>query len=319
MSPTVLHAERAWIELNTDNLIHNVAELRRILPTGCELMAVLKAEAYGHGAEEVATILSSLGVSAFGVATVDEGIALRECGTEGEILILGYTDPRRADDLERYRLAQALFDLPYAEALNAEGKEVRVHIAIDSGMHRLGIAAEDTEEVRKAFFFPHLHVDGMFTHLCVADSEAKADVAYTEAQIAAFSSLADRLRAEGIAPKLHMQSSYGLVNYPALRCDYARIGILLYGVDSEHGNIRKTAADLRPVMSLRSKVIQLRTLPAGASVGYGRASSPNAKPDSPFFRSAMPTACSAASPINAALRPGAARLPSGAGYAWICA
>lgn len=272
MSTKLLHAERAWIELSTENLKHNVAELRRIMPSGCELMAIVKAESYGHGAKEIPEILSSLGVAAFGVATVDEGIALRESGTEGEILILGYTDPRRADDLERYRLIQTLFDLPYAEALEAEGREIGVHIAIDSGMHRIGLAAEDTADIIKAFSFPHLRVEGMFTHLCASDTEDAADVAYTEAQIAAFSSLTERLTAAGISlPKLHIQSSYGLVNYPSLRCAYARIGILLYGADSELGNTRGLSVDLRPVMSLRSKVIQLRDLPAGEPVGYGRA------------------------------------------------
>lgn len=268
----IRHAERAWIELNLSFLKHNAAELRRVMTPGCELMAVLKAEAYGHGMLPVADALCEENVTSFAVATVDEGIVLREHGIKDEILILGYTDPRRAEELHGYALSQTVFDLSYAEALAAEGKEISVHIAVDSGMHRLGIAAEDVDAVASLFTKKPLTVHGIFSHLCVADSDTEEDVSYTEKQLRAFASLLDALKARGLTlPKVHIQNSYGLLNYTDFPCDYARIGISLYGVDSEHGLYRKTTVDLKPVLSLRSKVIQLRSLPKGEPVGYGRA------------------------------------------------
>lgn len=268
----IRHAERAWIELNLSSLKHNVAELRRVMPQGCELMAVLKAEAYGHGMLPVADALREVGVPSYAVATVDEGIVLREHGVKEEILILGYTDPRRASELHRYALSQTVFDPSYAEALAAEGKAISVHIAVDSGMHRLGIAAEDVDAVAALFTKEPLSVHGIFSHLCVADSDDEGDIAYTKKQLSAFSALLTALKERGLTlPKVHIQNSYGLLNYADFPCDYARIGISLYGVDSEHGLYRKAKIDLKPVLSLRSKVIQLRSLPAGEPVGYGRA------------------------------------------------
>lgn len=268
----IRHAERAWIELNLSHLKHNVAELRRVMAPGCELMAVLKAEAYGHGMLPVADALCEMGVTSYAVATIDEGIVLREHGIKEEILILGYTDPRRAIELHNYSLSQTVFDLSYAEALAAEGKAISVHIAIDSGMHRLGIAAEDVDAVALLFTKEPLAVHGIFSHLCVSDSDDEEDIAYTKKQLSAFSALLDALVSRGITlPKVHIQNSYGLLNYTDYPCDYARIGISLYGVDSEHGLYRKANVDLKPVLSLRSKVIQLRSLPKGEPVGYGRA------------------------------------------------
>lgn len=139
--------DRAYIELNLANLTHNVSVLKAALPANAELMGVVKREAYGHGSYAVATHLEKTGVKAFAVATIDEGIALRCYGIRGEILILGFTDVRRAKELKTYRLTQTLIDFPYAEKLNRQKIPVSVHIAIDSGMHRLGLDTDDLENV----------------------------------------------------------------------------------------------------------------------------------------------------------------------------
>lgn len=264
--------DRAYLELNMDNLAHNLTVLQNEMPSGCDMMAVVKAEAYGHGANAVAEFLEMRGVGAFAVATIDEGIALRKHGIAGDILILGYTAPHRAPALKKYRLTQTLIDHAYARALSRQGVRVQAHIKIDTGMHRLGFDASDTVGVMDTFSMPNLKITGIFTHLCVADSLADADIAFTRAQIARFDALLDRLKVAGIAlPKVHMQSSYGLLNYPELRCDYVRVGIALYGVLSAPQEKTKLAPELKSVLSLKTRVVLMRKITQGESVGYGRA------------------------------------------------
>lgn len=264
--------ERAWIEVNAKNLRHNAEVLQKAMPQGCKLMAVVKCEAYGHGLRPIAKELKEAGVRAFAVATVEEGIKLRKCGIQGEILILGYTDVRRASELKQYDLIQTLIDFPYAEELNEQGIDVNAHIKIDTGMHRLGIPYEALSDVEQVFAMKHIKVCGMFTHLCCPDSRQVSDIAFTREQIDNFYQLTDALKRDGISiPKLHIQSSYGFLNYPDLNCDYVRMGIALYGVLSSARQDTVLSLDLRPVLSLKSKVVLIRSVSKGSSVGYGRA------------------------------------------------
>lgn len=267
--------ERAWIEVNLQNLRHNAAVLQKAMPQGCELMAVVKCQAYGHGDILVAKELERAGVKAFAVATIEEGIRLRENGIRGEILILGYTDVRRAADLVQYDLMQSIIDYEYAQTLNEQGilagLAIKTHVKIDTGMHRLGIPVEAFSEVRDIFGMKAIMVCGIYTHLCCADSRKPEDIAYTKEQIALFYRLTDALKKEGIPlPKQHIQSSYGLLNYPDLKCDYVRAGIALYGVLSQAGDDTVLKPDLRSVFSLKSRVALIRSLKKGSSVGYGR-------------------------------------------------
>lgn len=188
--------ERAYIEINLAHLSHNAAVLQAAMPKGCALMAVVKAEAYGHGACAVAAHLERNGVGAFAVATINEAIRLRRCGIRGEILILGFTDVHRVRELRKYRLTQTLIDFDYAERLNSQGVPVRVNIGIDSGMHRLGLSDGDFEHVRRVFGMKNLKVNGMFTHLCCCESLRPEDVAFTNGQIQRFSALIGRAEAE---------------------------------------------------------------------------------------------------------------------------
>lgn len=263
--------DRAYIEINLDNLEHNVKVLKAAMPAQCELMAVLKSEAYGHGADVISAHLEKCGVHAFAVSTIDEGIRLRKYGVRGDILILGYTGVRRVGELKEYDLTQTLIGFEYAEALNRQGVSVKVHIKIDTGMHRLGIEASMTEDVRKVFAMKNLQVCGMFTHLCCADSRLAEDIAFTRSQISCFYHLVDTLKENGIRiPRLHIQSSYGFWNYPEVQCDYVRAGAALYGVKNVPGDDTELELDLRPVLSLKSKVVLIRSVKCGDSVGYGR-------------------------------------------------
>ncbi|HZK19419.1 MAG TPA: serine racemase VanT catalytic subunit [Treponemataceae bacterium] len=263
--------ERAWAENNLTNLRHNVKVIQQVLPDGCNVMAVVKANAYGHGDVPIAVELNHNGIEAFAVATIDEAIHLRDEGIEGEILILGYTTPTRAAELHHYRLSQTIADIEHAEELNGSGKLIKVHIKVNTGMNRLGENYQHEPEIASMFEYKNLNITGIFTHLCVSDSNKESDIAFTNQQIQCFCELLAALKQRNIQiPKIHIQSSYGVLNYPNLRCDYVRIGIALYGVFSSPDADTKRSLDLRPVLALKSKICLVRTIAAGESIGYGR-------------------------------------------------
>lgn len=265
------YQDRSWIEIDFDNLKHNVTALQEAMPVGCELMAVVKAEAYGHGAFEVSAYLNRMGIKAFAVATIDEGIELRKYGIVGEILILGYTNPALAKELHKYDLTQTLINYDYSQLLNKQGYNIKAHIKIDTGMHRLGFEVADEADVLKVFKLNNLSICGIYTHLCIAESLKSGDVEFTHSQIDGFYDLLNHLSSQGVKlPKTHIQSSYGLLNYPELKCHWARIGIALYGVLSSKNDKTNMQPDLRPVLSLKSQIILIRDIPKGASVGYDR-------------------------------------------------
>ena len=263
---------RAWIEISRENLRHNVGQLRALLPKGCELMPVLKANAYGHGAAMIAKELQKLGVQAFCVATALEGVELRQSGIRGEILVLGYTHPEQFSLLRRYRLTQTVVDFDYAQVLNGYGKEIRVHIGVDTGMHRLGENWENLNRIRHLFHLRNLRVAGIFTHLCAADGENEEDQAFTAMQAQRFYRTVENIEtSECTSLKAHILGSYGLFHYPELAGNYARTGIALYGLLSSEEDLSRCPVNLRPVLSLKARVATVKELRAGESAGYNRA------------------------------------------------
>lgn len=264
-------AARAWREIDLAALAHNARVLQESLSPETELMAVLKADAYGHGAVTVARALQRQGVQAFAVACLAEGVALRRAGIRGVILILGYTAPEDARLLTRWRLTQTVADDAHGEALAAAGRRLRVHLALDTGMHRLGIPAEDHGAIARMYRLPALVIDGTFSHLSTADSLTADDVAHTQRQLASFQDAVAWMRANGYDPgRTHIQASYGIWNLPPQPWSYARAGIALYGVRSSSAPVQRPL-DLRPVLSLRARVASVRHLHPGESAGYGRA------------------------------------------------
>ena len=264
--------DRAWIELDMAALEHNVKTLRSLLPETCELMPAVKAEGYGHGAVLISRELNRLGVKAFCVASVSEGIQLRKAGIKGEILVLSYTHPRQFDLLRRYQLIQTVVDYPYAEELARYGKNLRVHIAVDTGMHRIGIPCDRMDEIEKVFGLGNLKVEGIFSHLCVSDSNDSRGIEFSKAQGKAFFQLVDALKEKGYeCPKKHLAASGGVLNYPEFAGDYARVGIILYGVRSTLEALDRSQVLFRPVLSLKARVASVRELAAGESAGYGLA------------------------------------------------
>lgn len=263
---------RAWRETNLDAACHNAQVLQNALPAGCRLMAVVKADAYGHGAVPLSLALQREGVDAFAVACLSEGIALRRRGVRGTILILGYTPPEEAPLLQHFRLQQAVADLSHGEALSAQRIPLRVHLALDTGMHRLGIPAADREALLTLFRLPHLQVEGVFSHLCTADSPTPRDAAFARRQLALFEDAVQCIRNAGLNPgAVHLQASTGIWTLPPQPGSaYARAGIALYGVQSSPGCV-PCPLPLRPVLSLRARVASVRTISAGERAGYGLA------------------------------------------------
>lgn len=292
---------RAWIELDPDALSANVASLRSRLPEGCQLMPAVKANAYGHGAVLIAGMLNRLGVRAFCTACAEEGVELRKAGIQGEILILGYTHPDAFPLLSRYGLTQTVVDYPYAlllqeaagrsdprmdryrspempgnRPLPETGCRFHVHIGIDTGMHRLGIPWNRADELAAVFRMSHLQVDALFTHLCVSEAHTPREDAFTRTQAEAFYSAVDELKRRGFpCPRLHLLSSYGLMNYPDFAADYVRTGISLYGMLSTTEDTEKSPLPLRPVLSLKARIASVRELACGESAGYGLAFTAN--------------------------------------------
>ena len=265
---------RAWREVDLDALSHNARTLQAALAPGCRLMAVVKADAYGHGAVPVARRLEAEGVSAFAVACLEEGMALRRAGIQGEILILGYTLPEEAARLCRWKLIQAVADEAHGTALAAQGLPLLVHLALDTGMHRLGIPAEDHGALARLYALPNLKICGVFSHLCVSDSLRSEDQAFTRTQLDRFYGALRWLREHGCPPgETHIQASYGIWNLPPQPCSWARAGIALYGVASD-GSPTARVLNLSPVLSLRARVASVRTLAPGEGAGYGLAFRP---------------------------------------------
>ena len=262
---------RAWIEIDRNNLALNVNTLRGACTKNCELMPAVKADAYGHGAVLISKELNRLGVQAFCVATVMEGVQLRNNGVTGMILILGYTAPEQFELLNKFELTQTVVDFTYAKKLAGVKNPVNVHIAVDTGMHRIGELSDHVEEILQIFRIKQLHVTGIFTHLCADDTMTKRDRDYTMEQAKRFWNLVSYIEESGYHPKAHILSSYGVINYPELGGDYARVGIALYGVLSTGRDTKNCNYHLRPVLSVRVRVASVRKLKKGENAGYGLA------------------------------------------------
>ena len=274
--------DRAWIGISKENLLHNTEKLQRLSGAGCALMPAVKANAYGHGDIPVSRILQDEGIRDYCVASVDEGIRLRQAGISGQILILGYTHPDAFGELMHYSLTQTAVDLDYAGRLSAYAGKINcgrnagscdtiaVHIGVDTGMHRLGIPYDRPDLIEKVWALPGLRVTGMFSHLCVSDGRTDAAEKYTREQIQRFGVVRDYLHKNGIRGfRCHIQGSYGLLNYPEYSYDLSRPGIALYGCLSSADDRVRAAVSLKPVLSLKARVASIKELPAGESAGYG--------------------------------------------------
>ena len=261
------YQERAWAEVYIDSLKYNFDLVRGKAGTA-RLCCVIKANAYGHGAVMLGRLYEHWGADFLAVSNVEEALQLRRAGIRLPILNLGYSHPACAVLLAREEISQCVFSKEYAVALSENAKRaglpVKVHIKIDTGMGRLGFDGKSgkAEEIEDVYRLPFLCAEGIFTHLASAD-EGNAGADYTRRQLFLFSKVLDRLRERGIAVGIrHCAGSAALFAYPESHFDMVRAGIALYGVGSLVG--------LRPALSLKAVVTQLKKLQAGDSVSYGR-------------------------------------------------
>lgn len=264
---------RAWAEVNLDNIAHNVREIRRITNKKAEIMGIVKADAYGHGVMEVVKTLLGNGVTRLAVSMLDEAIQLRKSGIEVPILILSYTDPRRAEEIIQNDVTQAVFSHDLANALSEAAvrldKNVKIHIKIDTGMTRVGFmpgysAIKNVVEISK---LPGIIIEGLFTHFASAD---EADRSYTYMQFERFMSICNELNRIGVyIPIKHAANSAAIMEYPETHLDLVRPGLILYGMYPSN-EVDKSKLDLRPAMTLKANVTLVKEVEAGTSISYGR-------------------------------------------------
>lgn len=267
---------RAWIELNMENLLQNVQLFRKLLPDSCMLMPAVKANAYGHGAIPIAGALQKMGIHDYCAASVAEGIELRQGGIEGQILVLGYTHPQDFDALREYRLIQTVVDHAYANELEHYGKELTVHVGIDTGMHRLGERSENLSRILDIWKIKNLRIAGVFSHLCTSDGTSAPERAFVKIQEDRFWKVVDYLHMHGKKDFCtHLQGSYGILNGTDRSYDYARAGIALYGVFSEASQELEKRFALKPVLSLKARIGCIKELYKGEGAGYGLAWRPD--------------------------------------------
>ena len=262
--------DRTYAQIDLGAIRHNIAVERARVGADVKIMAVIKANAYGHGAVLIAKALQDLEIKDFCVASVNEAALLRKAGILGQILILGYTSPNQFSDLVKYNLTQTVVDYPYAKLLNDFGQVIFVHIGIDTGMHRLGERSENIKEICKIWEFDNLKITGVYSHLCMSDGASDAERDITLKQIEEFNMVINFLHRKGIHHfKTHIQGSYGVLNYPALKFDYARLGIALYGVLSSPKDRIISNTKLKPVLSLKARIACVKQLHKGEALGYG--------------------------------------------------
>jgi alanine racemase len=269
------YPKRTWCEINLDHLQYNIDLIEKTAKK--EIIAVVKADAYGHGDREVCKFLQEHGIHWFAVSGIAEAISLRKEGITQNILILGYTPIEFASELSDLRITQTIYDLEYAKALDAAlqklHKTVDVHIKIDTGMHRIGFEQSDKksalEPVLEVSRCQSFHLTGIFTHLCHADSFQPDAVAYTNMQIDRLHTAVQQLKEHGVTfSMVHLQNSAGISCYPNDFTNYARAGIILYGL-SPSDELTGTLP-LKPVMELKSTVTMVKTIDTGDEVSYGR-------------------------------------------------
>lgn len=262
---------RVYAEINLDAMCSNVSQaLERMKPA--KLMAIIKTDAYGHGAVRSAKALDEIGVYAFGVATPGEALELRRAEIKNPILILGYVFEEYFDRMIENDIDFALFDLNTAKLLNSHaeklGKKARVHIKADTGMGRIGFQPcdESAEIIKEIAALNNIEIDGMFTHFACADSKDKASV---NRQIERFTNFVAKVKSEGVSlPIVHCYNSASIVDFDKPLFDMVRCGIITYGLEPSD-EVSKTNIKLQKVMSIKSHVAYVKKVGAGFTVSYG--------------------------------------------------
>jgi alanine racemase len=271
-------------EIDLDALAHNYRELRRVTAPAAGTMAVVKADAYGHGAPQVAGVALACGAEFLAVARFDEAVQLRQSGITAPILLFGYSFPAYVRYMTANNIRAAINTVASARMLSEEaswaGKTLKVHIKIDTGMGRLGLLSDDLvlkskngdrlagvlQDVLAIISLPHIEVEGIFTHFANADA---MDKTHTRQQFSRFNALLEALAQEGVRPRLcHAANSAATIEMPETHLDMVRPGVSQYGLWPSP-EVDKSLIDLKPVMSIKSTIIQVKSVGANFAVSYG--------------------------------------------------
>jgi alanine racemase len=267
----MLNGNLTWAEINLDAIAHNVKAYKNHVGPDVEVMAVVKANAYGHGAAPVAKAALEAGAARLAVHRLHEAVELRKAGLTAPILIMGYTPPEAAEAVVRWRLTPSLITLEFAQALSEKASTgsdpVPVHIKMDSGMSRYGLMPPEVPDFARAVReLPGLVLEGLFTHFATADA---LDQTYMRRQLAEFNAVIIALRIAGIEiPLTHAANSAAAMTLPESHFDAVRIGVAMYGLHPS--NEWPPVFPIQPALCLKSSVCRVFDLPAGAGISYGR-------------------------------------------------
>ena len=273
-------SKRTWVQVDLNAIRYNFNSIRSKVSNKTKILCVLKADAYGHGAEFLVKEYERLGADYYGVSNLDEALQLRKTGSKKPILIFGYTPPEMAETLSKENISQALFSLDYARELYNECKDknvkVKVHLKIDTGMSRIGFFCQDDEDINKSIKeiekikkeMPLLDIEGIFTHFSVSD-DITNNKKYTIYQFNNFKKVISGLEKIGIKiPLKHCCNSGGIISFPEMHMDMVRAGVILYGLYPSKETVGKI--DLNPAMELKAVVSQVKEIPKDTSLSYGR-------------------------------------------------
>ena len=261
---------RTWCDVSLDNLKHNIEQIKSKLSDNVKLCGIVKANAYGHGVEEIVFNLVDQGVDYLAVAFIDEAVESRLCGFNQPILILGNTPKDTADQVVEYNVTASVYNKETAVAISNEAvkqnKIAKIHIKIDTGMSRIGFlpTEESIREIIEVSKLPNIETEGIFTHFACSDDE---DETATLKQYDKFMYVVSELEKQGLyIPVKHCCNSAAIVKYPKMHLDMVRAGIILYGMypsDIDYD------IDLKPLMNFKTTVINVKTIKAGQSISYG--------------------------------------------------
>ncbi|MBQ8164800.1 MAG: alanine racemase [Clostridia bacterium] len=262
---------RTWVEIDLDNLAYNARLVREKTSENAEVMGIVKADAYGHGAVECAKILLNNGISRLGVSMLDEAIQLRNNGIKAPILILSDVESERCDELVLNDITAAVFTKEYAERLSRcakmFNKKVKIHIKLDTGMGRVGFNPEnDIDVIEYISKLPFVEIEGAFSHFAVSDEDTDE---YTYIQFKRFCSAIEKIESRGINVQIkHISNSAAILRFPDMHLNMVRAGIILYGLHPS--SVTKALnIELKPVMTLKSRITLIKTLSEDSPISYG--------------------------------------------------
>ena len=261
-----------WAKIDMDSLAHNIGEVRRITNPSAEIIAVVKANAYGHGAVQCSRIFLENGAKSLAVATLNEAIELRVAGIEAPILILGYTPVEHFETILKWGITSTVYTVEGARALEeaaeSVGKVAKAHVKVDTGLGRIGFlpTKEALNAIEDIAQLPLFEIEGIFTHFAIADAEDKK---YTRRQFEDFLGFTEQLEVRGISPlKRHAANSAAIIDIPEYALDAVRPGCMLYGLyPSEEVDMGRV--DLWPSMTLRTRLSNVKVVPPGTGISYG--------------------------------------------------